>query len=114
MAPSQVIEELKKGNERFRMGKMATRDYLAERRSSSTGQYPAAVILVCVDSRVPAEIAYISLDNSVSCLSLLPRVMLEVLQMRGPRNHNRVLHLNSYSAVGPSCATPSKQEHARS
>ena len=34
---------------------MAPRDYLAEKRSSASGQYPAAVILVCVDSRVPAE-----------------------------------------------------------
>lgn len=39
---SQVIDELKKGNERFRNGKMAPRDYLAEKRSSSSGQYPAA------------------------------------------------------------------------
>jgi hypothetical protein len=33
-------------------------DYLAEKRSSATGQYPAAVILGCVDSRVPAEIVF--------------------------------------------------------
>ena len=58
MTPSQVIDELKKGNERFRTGKMATRDYLAEKRSSAAGQYPAAVILGCVDSRVPAEIIF--------------------------------------------------------
>jgi len=58
MTPSQVIDELKKGNERFRTGKMAPRDYLAEKRASSTGQYPAAVILGCLDSRVPAEIIF--------------------------------------------------------
>jgi carbonic anhydrase len=58
MTPSQVIDELKKGNERFRAGKMAPRDYLAEKRSSAAGQYPAAVILGCVDSRVPAEIIF--------------------------------------------------------
>jgi carbonic anhydrase len=58
MTPSQVIDELKKGNERFRGGKMAPRDYLAEKRSSASGQYPAAVILACVDSRVPAEIIF--------------------------------------------------------
>jgi len=58
MTPSQVIEELKKGNERFRSGKMAARDYLAEKRASAAGQYPAAVILGCVDSRVPAEIVF--------------------------------------------------------
>lgn len=58
MTPAQVIEELKKGNQRFRAGKMASRDYLREQRSSATGQYPAAVILGCVDSRVPAEIIF--------------------------------------------------------
>lgn len=58
MTPSQVIEELTKGNERFRAGKPVARDYLAEQRSSATGQYPAAVVLGCVDSRVPAEIIF--------------------------------------------------------
>jgi carbonic anhydrase len=58
MTPSQVIDELKKGNERFRTGKMAQRNYLGEKRSSAAGQYPAAVILGCLDSRVPAEIVF--------------------------------------------------------
>ena len=58
MTPSQVIDELKKGNERFRTGKMAPRDYLAEKRSSAAGQYPAAVVLGCLDSRVPIEIVF--------------------------------------------------------
>src|SRR5215467_11940635 len=58
MTPSQVIDELKRGNERFRTGKMAARDYLGEKRSSAAGQYPAAVILGCLDSRVPAEIVF--------------------------------------------------------
>jgi carbonic anhydrase len=58
MTPSQVVDELKKGNERFRMRKMAPRDYLAEKRSSAGGQYPAAVVLGCVDSRVPSEIIF--------------------------------------------------------
>lgn len=58
MTPSQIIEELKRGNERFRTGKMASRNYLAEQNSSAKGQYPAAVVLGCVDSRVPAEIVF--------------------------------------------------------
>jgi len=58
MTPAQVIDELKKGNERFRTGKMASRNYLAEQRFSAAGQYPAAVILGCLDSRVPAEIIF--------------------------------------------------------
>ena len=58
MTPSQVIDELKKGNERFRSGKMVPTDYLAQKRSSAAGQYPAAVVLGCLDSRVPAEIVF--------------------------------------------------------
>ena len=58
MSPSQIIDELKKGNERFRTGKMTARDYLAEKRASAAGQYPAAVVLGCLDSRVPAEIIF--------------------------------------------------------
>jgi carbonic anhydrase len=58
MTPSQIIDELKKGNERFRTGKMTARDYLAEKRASVAGQYPAAVLLGCLDSRVPAEIIF--------------------------------------------------------
>jgi carbonic anhydrase len=58
MTPAQVIDELKKGNERFRTGKMAPRNYLVEQRSSAKGQYPAAVILGCLDSRVPPEIIF--------------------------------------------------------
>jgi carbonic anhydrase len=54
MTPARVIDELKKGNERFRTGKMTRRDYLAEQRASAKGQFPAAVILGCLDSRVPA------------------------------------------------------------
>ena len=58
MTPSQVLEELKKGNERFRSGKMHPHDYLAQKRSSASGQYPAAVVLGCLDSRVPADIVF--------------------------------------------------------
>src|ERR1700741_95141 len=39
-------------------GKIAPGDYLAQKRSSAAGQYPAAVVLGCLDSRVPAEIVF--------------------------------------------------------
>jgi len=56
LTPDKVIEMMKKGNQRFRSGKMQAHDYLAQKRSSAPGQYPAAVILSCIDSRAPAEI----------------------------------------------------------
>jgi carbonic anhydrase len=56
MTPDQVIAMLKEGNARFRAGKMQGHDYLAQKRASAAGQYPASVILSCIDSRAPAEI----------------------------------------------------------
>lgn len=58
LTPAQVIGELKNGNERFRTAKMAPRDYLEEQHADANGQAPAAVILGCIDSRVPAEIVF--------------------------------------------------------
>ncbi len=56
LTPDQVIEAMKRGNERFRAGNMQQRDLMEQARSSASGQYPAAVILGCIDSRAPAEI----------------------------------------------------------
>jgi carbonic anhydrase len=56
MTPDAVIEHFKQGNKRFRKNKPAKHDYLLQKRNSIAGQYPAAVILSCIDSRAPAEI----------------------------------------------------------
>ncbi|WP_313620591.1 carbonic anhydrase family protein [Achromobacter sp.] len=56
MTPDQVIDMMKKGNARFRAGKPQNHNFLAQKRSSASGQFPAAVILSCIDSRAPAEI----------------------------------------------------------
>ncbi|HDL7749611.1 TPA: carbonic anhydrase [Yersinia enterocolitica] len=58
LTPEQVVEGLKQGNIRFVSGKMQQHDYLAQKRSSADGQFPAAVILSCIDSRAPAEIIF--------------------------------------------------------
>lgn len=56
MTPDAVIEHFKQGNLRFRENRPAKHDYLVQKRSTIAGQYPAAVILSCIDSRAPAEI----------------------------------------------------------
>src|SRR5215467_9827901 len=56
MTPGEVLEALKKGNERFRSGRTAVVDYRDQKRMSAAGQYPAAVVVGCIDSRAPAEI----------------------------------------------------------
>lgn len=56
LTPAEVIALMKAGNDRFRKGVRVNRDFLREQRDRATGQYPAAVILSCIDSRAPAEI----------------------------------------------------------
>jgi carbonic anhydrase len=56
LTPAQVLAALERGNERFRSGRMQPHDYLAQKRATAGGQYPAAAILSCIDSRAPAEI----------------------------------------------------------
>lgn len=58
LTPDQIIENMKQGNERFAAGKMSPHDYVAQKRATVAGQYPAAVILSCIDSRAPAEIIF--------------------------------------------------------
>ena len=55
LTPDEIIELMKQGNQRFRLGKESPHDYLAQQKVSAKGQYPAAVILSCIDSRAPAE-----------------------------------------------------------
>lgn len=56
MTPAQIIEVMKKGNKRFRAGERKQRNYLREQKASARGQYPAAVLVSCIDSRAPAEV----------------------------------------------------------
>jgi carbonic anhydrase len=56
MTPDQAVAALLAGNARFLSGVHRQRDFLAEMRSSAKGQYPAAVVLSCIDSRAPVEV----------------------------------------------------------
>src|SRR5262249_20107295 len=53
LTPEEIIMDMKRGNERFRKGERHARNYLREQKASAKGQYPAAVILSCIDSRAP-------------------------------------------------------------
>ena len=56
MTPEQVVTAFLNGNARFVSGALRERDFLAEMKSSSAGQYPAAIVLSCIDSRTPVEV----------------------------------------------------------
>ncbi len=55
LTPDDILALMKKGNKRFYTGKPRSRNTLAQQRASAKGQYPAAVLLSCIDSRAPAE-----------------------------------------------------------
>lgn len=58
LTPMEVIDALKAGNQRFLQGQPLERDFLTQVRETAGGQYPMAVILGCIDSRVPHEIVF--------------------------------------------------------
>lgn len=55
MTPDEILGRLKKGNENFVNNNLTQRDHSAQRREAMIGQYPKAIVLSCVDSRVPVE-----------------------------------------------------------
>ncbi|MFD2531535.1 carbonic anhydrase family protein [Gracilimonas halophila] len=55
LTPDQILQNLKEGNERFVNNNLTPRDYKAQVQATTEGQYPEAVIISCIDSRVPVE-----------------------------------------------------------
>jgi len=58
MTPQQALAELRDGNARFLAGKPLVRDFPGQVKAASSGQYPFAVVLSCLDSRQPIEIVF--------------------------------------------------------
>jgi len=55
LTPDMVIQALKEGNKKFMQDDLTSRNHSAQVRKSVTAQYPKAIVLSCVDSRVPVE-----------------------------------------------------------
>ncbi len=62
LTPTSILADLLEGNKRFTEAKKETVDYLAQVRQTVEGQFPKAVILSCIDSRVPVEVVF---DQSI-------------------------------------------------
>ena len=58
MTPEKSLQFLKEGNERFQKNLKANRNLMQQVDDTSGGQFPFAVILSCIDSRVPAELVF--------------------------------------------------------
>ena len=58
ITPKAAVDMLQKGNERFLNNKRLDRMFDRQVAETTKGQYPFAVILSCIDSRVPTEIVF--------------------------------------------------------
>ena len=56
--PSDALQMLKDGNKRFVESEMYKRDLHDQVHATAKGQYPFAIVLGCIDSRVPPEITF--------------------------------------------------------
>ncbi len=55
LTPEMVLDEFKEGNARFTSGEITLRDHSEQIRKAASAQFPKAVVLSCLDSRVPVE-----------------------------------------------------------
>lgn len=55
LTPDKVVSIFKKGNERFMNNDLTQRDHSSQVRQTTKAQYPKAIVLSCIDSRVPVE-----------------------------------------------------------
>ncbi|MFT5751007.1 MAG: carbonic anhydrase [Flavobacteriales bacterium] len=58
MTPTFALDALKAGNKRFQENYRADRDLIGQVKDTSTGQFPFATILSCIDSRVSSELIF--------------------------------------------------------
>ena len=58
ITPAKALELLKEGNQRFTAKQQVERDLNLQVEQTSTGQFPFATVLSCIDSRVPAELVF--------------------------------------------------------
>ena len=58
ITPDESINRLKEGNQRFVESRHLKRSLLNQVQQTTSGQYPFAALLSCIDSRVPAELVF--------------------------------------------------------
>lgn len=58
LTPDAVLEELMAGNKRYMAGELSDPNVGGRIEAAASGQYPMAVVLSCLDSRVPVEMVF--------------------------------------------------------
>ncbi len=55
LSPEDIVQDFKEGNQRFLNNDVTVRNHQYRVRQTAVAQFPKAVVLSCVDSRVPVE-----------------------------------------------------------
>jgi carbonic anhydrase len=71
----EVLEILKEGNQRFVNQDPKSRNLLEQVNSTSTGQFPLAVVISCIDSRVPTEMVFDQGIGDIFCVRVAGNVI---------------------------------------
>ena len=62
LTPDSVLTQLKEGNKRYTANELTAQDLGKRKAMATSGQFPKAYVLSCVDSRVPVETVF---DQSI-------------------------------------------------
>jgi len=71
----EVLEILKEGNQRFVNQEPKSRNLLEQVNTTSTGQFPLAVVISCIDSRVPTEMIFDQGIGDIFCVRVAGNVI---------------------------------------
>jgi carbonic anhydrase len=71
----EVLELLKEGNQRFVNQDPKSRNLLEQVNTTSTGQFPLAVVISCIDSRVPTEMIFDQGIGDIFCVRVAGNVI---------------------------------------
>ena len=71
----EVLEILKEGNQRFVNQNPKSRNLLEQVNTTSTGQFPLAVVISCIDSRVPTEMIFDQGIGDIFCVRVAGNVI---------------------------------------
>lgn len=75
LLPHQVLCILKEGNHRFRHDTRIHRSLKSDIKYTSSGQHPIAVVLGCIDSRVPVETIFDMSFGDLFCVRIAGNVV---------------------------------------
>jgi len=70
ITPKKALEILTEGNNRFTQNLKANRNLLQQVNETKSGQFPFAVILSCIDSRVPVEMVFDQGIGDIFCIRI--------------------------------------------